>query len=131
MGKITRKIPSYGYNTDMARSSRAYEALPATAKDQLVKLGKDIAVARKRRRMSMVEMGERMMVNLKTVQRLEKGDPAVGMGIVASALWVLGMHRRIGDLVAPESDTTALQEDIQSLPRDFRRTKKQADKFDF
>jgi transcriptional regulator with XRE-family HTH domain len=115
----------------MARSSRAHEALPAAAKGQLVKLGKDIAVARKRRRMSMVEMAERMMVNLKTVQRLEKGDSAVGMGIVASALWVLGMHRRIGDLVAPESDTTALQEDIQSLPRDFRRTKKQSDKFDF
>lgn len=115
----------------MARSSRTYQALPAAAKEQLVKLGKDITVARKRRRMSMVEMAERMMVNLKTVQRLEKGDPAVGVGIVTSALWVLGMHRRIGDLVAPESDTTGLQVDIQNLPRDFRRTSKHADKFDF
>jgi transcriptional regulator with XRE-family HTH domain len=116
---------------NMATASLTHQALPAAAKEQLVKLGKDIAVARKRRRMSMVEMAERMMVNLKTVQRLEKGDPAVGVGIVASALWVLGMHRRIGDLVAPESDTTGLQEDIQNLPRDFRRTRKQADKFDF
>jgi len=115
----------------MARTSRAYQALPAAAQDQLLKLGKDIAVARKRRRMSMAEMAERMMVNLKTVQRLEKGDPAVGVGIIASALWVLGLHRRIGDLVAPESDTTGLQADIQNLPRDFRKTKKQADKFDF
>lgn len=100
----------------MARTSRAYQALPAAAHDQLLKLGKDIAVARKRRRMSMAEMAERMMVNLKTVQRLEKGDPAVGVGIIASALWVLGMHRRIGDLVAPESDMTGLQADIQNLP---------------
>jgi len=121
----------YGYNCGMARTSRAYQALPAAAHDQLLKLGKDIAVARKRRRMSMAEMAERMMVNLKTVQRMEKGDPAVGVGIIASALWVLGMHRRIGDIVAPESDTTGLQADIQNLPRDFRRTKKQAGKFDF
>jgi transcriptional regulator with XRE-family HTH domain len=115
----------------MATPSWTHQTLPAAAKEQLVKLGKDIAVARKRRRMSMVEMAERMMVNLKTVQRLEKGDPAVGVGIVASALWVLGMHRRIGDLVAPESDRSGLQEDIENLPRDFRRTGKQADRFDF
>jgi len=39
--------------------------------------------------------------------------------------------RRLGDLVAPESDTTGLQEDIKNLPRDFRKTRKPADNFDF
>ena len=71
------------------------------------------------------------MVNIKTVQRLEKGDPSVGMGIVATALWVLGMHRRIGDLVAPETDQIGLQEDIKNLPRDFRKSRKQTDLTDF
>jgi hypothetical protein len=79
----------------------------------------------------MSDMVERMMVNLKTVQRMEKGDPAVGIGIAATALWVLGLHRRLGDLVVPESDRVALQEDIKNLPRDFRKSKKQTDKFDF
>ena len=64
-------------------------------------------------------------------QRLEKGDPTVGIGIVAGALWILGLDRRLGDLVAPESDTTGLQEDINNLPRDFRKTRKRADKYDF
>jgi transcriptional regulator with XRE-family HTH domain len=97
----------------------------------LQKLGRDIAVARKRRRMSLTEMAERMMVNIKTVQRLEKGDPSVGIGIVATALWVLGLHRRLGDLVTPESDQIGLQEDMKHLPRDFRRSKKQTDMTDF
>ena len=79
----------------------------------------------------MREMAARMMVNLKTVQRLEKGDPTVGIGMLVTALWILGMHRRLGDLVAPESDTTGLQEDIKNLPRDFRKTRKQADSYDF
>lgn len=79
----------------------------------------------------MRDMATRMMVNLKTVQRLEKGDPTVGVGIVAGALWILGLDRRLGDLVAPESDTTALQEDIKHLPRDFRKARKRADKYDF
>ena len=114
----------------MPQPSRSYKALPTVAADQLQKLGRDISVARKRRRLSMREMAARMMVNLKTVQRLEKGDPTVGIGIFTTALWILGMHRRIGDLVSPENDTAGLQEDIRNLPRDFRRTKK-ADEYDF
>ena len=130
-GHLYCKCPIYGYNYLMTRATRAYPAISESTTDQLQKLGRDIAVARKRRRMSMSEMAERMMVNLKTVQRMEKGDPAVGIGIVATALWVLGLQRRLGDLVAPESDSVALQEDIKNLPRDFRRSKKTTDKFDF
>ncbi len=115
----------------MARTTRAYPALSENALDQLQKLGQGLSVARKRRHMSMSEMAERMMVNVKTVQRMEKGDPAVGIGIVATALWVLGLQRRLGDLVAPETDRVALQEDIKNLPRDFRKSKTQTDKYDF
>jgi transcriptional regulator with XRE-family HTH domain len=115
----------------MTRASQSYPALPAIVVDQLQKLGRDLSVARKRRHLSLSEMADRMMVNFKTVERLEKGDPAVGIGIVAAALWILGMHRRLGDLVAPETDTTGLQEDIRKLPRDFRKTKSRTDKYDF
>jgi transcriptional regulator with XRE-family HTH domain len=123
--------PLYGYNRGMTKASHSYKALPAIALEQLQKLGQDIAVARKRRRMSMRDMAARMMVNLKTVQRLEKGDPTVGIGIVVTALWILGMHRRLGELVAPESDKTGLHEDIKHLPRDFRKARKPSDHFDF
>ncbi len=115
----------------MTRASQSSQALPAVAVDQLQKLGHDLAVARKRRHLSLREMADRMMVNLKTVQRMEKGDPAVGIGIVAAALWILGMHRRLGDLVSPETDATGLQEEIRNLPRDFRKTKNRTDKYDF
>lgn len=115
----------------MTRASRSNPALPTVVVDQLEKLGRDLTVARKRRHLSLREMADRMMVNLKTVERMEKGDAAVGIGIVASALWILGMHRRLGDLVAPETDTTALQQDIKNLPRDFRKAKRDTDKYDF
>src|SRR5258708_11385618 len=75
------KYPLYRYNMEMARATQSFRALPALAADQLQKLGRDISIARKRRRMSLSEMAERMMVNIKTVQRLEKGDPSVGVGI--------------------------------------------------
>lgn len=115
----------------MSKATQSIKALPAATIDQLKKLGRDLAIARKRRRLSLREMAERMMVNLKTVQRMEHGDPVVGIGIVASALWILGMHRRLGDLVSPETDATGLQEEIRNFPRDFRKTKSHSDKYDF
>jgi transcriptional regulator with XRE-family HTH domain len=115
----------------MAKATPSKPALPLIIKDQLQKLGQDLALARKRRRMSLRDIAARMMVNLKTVQRMEKGDPAVGIGIIASALWVLGLHRRLGGLAAPETDAAGLQEDIRQLPRDFRKIKKNKDQYDF
>ena len=115
----------------MTKASRSYEALPPIVSSQLQKLGRDIAIARKRRRLSMKSMAERMMVSLETVQRLEKGDPAVGIGKVAAALWILGMHRRMGDLLAPESDQPGMQAEINRLPRDFRKSRKHKDEMDF
>jgi hypothetical protein len=84
----------------MTKATLSYPALPVMVKDQLQKLGRDLALARKRRRTSL-------------------------------RLWVLGMHRRLGELAAPETDATGLQEDIRQLPRDFRKTKKRDDKYDF
>ena len=130
-GFLACNHPLYGYNQLMARASQSVRALPSVAVDQLQRLGRDLAIARKRRHMSLREMADRMMVNIKTVQRLEKGDPAVGIGILAAALWILGMHRRLGDLVSPETDATGLQEEIRNLPRDFRKTKDRTDKYDF
>ena len=130
-GCLACNRPLYGYNEPMAKASPSYRALPSIAVDQLQKLGRDIAIARKRRQLSMRDMAERMMVNLKTVQRLEKGDPTVGIGIVAGALWILGMHRRLGDLVTPETDATGLKEEIKNLPRDFRKTRKPGTDYDF
>lgn len=115
----------------MTKSSRSLKALPNTVAFLLKKLGKDIAVARKRRRLSMKSMAERAMVSLETIQRLEKGDPAVGIGIIATVLWILGMHQRLGDLISPESDKIGIQEDLRHLPRDFRKPKKQSSDYDF
>ena len=115
----------------MSKGTPSLKAVPGIVVDQLRKLGLDISIARRRRRMSLSQMADRMMVNIKTVQRLEKGDPAVGIGIVATALWILGLHRRLGDLVAPETDHIGLQEDIKNLPRDFRKSQKQREMVDF
>jgi transcriptional regulator with XRE-family HTH domain len=101
----------------MSKATRSIRALPAAADQTLRALGRDISIARKRRRMPQRVLAERMMVNVETVQRLENGDPGVSIGIIATALWALGMLRRLEKLVSPESDAIGQAEEIRRLPR--------------
>ena len=48
-----------------------------------------------------------------TLQRLEAGDPSVGIGIVATALWLIKRHGELGHLAAPEHDKGALEMDVR------------------
>jgi transcriptional regulator with XRE-family HTH domain len=100
----------------MPKSSAARLALPSDVEQVIAMLGRDIAIARKRRRIPLRAMADKMMTSVDTIQRLEKGDPGVGIGIVGTALWVLGMHRRLAEIIAPDTDQLGMHEDIRGLP---------------
>ena len=78
------------------------------------KLGADLAVARLRRRESLKTWAQRMGVSVPTLQRLEAGDPAVGIGIVATALWLIKRDGELGNLAAPEHDQGAIEMDVRA-----------------
>lgn len=101
----------------MSRSSRAASGLPPQSQRAIVQLGKDIALARRRRKLTQRLMAERMLVSVQTVQRLEAGDPTVGLAVLASALHVFGMTQRIATLVAPDTDRAGISEDLARLPK--------------
>jgi transcriptional regulator with XRE-family HTH domain len=107
----------------MPRASRAKEALPAVARKAVTLLGRDIATARTRRRIPQRLFAERMMVSLDTVQRLERGDPGVSLGVLVTALWALGLADRVATLASPSSDTLGTAEEIGRLPRRVRSPK--------
>jgi len=101
----------------MPRSSRAASGLPPQSHRAIVQLGKDIALARRRRKLPQRLMAERMLVSVQTVQRLEAGDPTVGLAVLASALHVFGMTQRLAALVAPDTDLAGISEDLARLPK--------------
>ena len=54
-----------------------------------------------------------MGVSVPTLQRLEAGDPGVGIGIVATALWLIQRDTELGNLAAPEQDRGAIEMDVR------------------
>src|SRR3989304_3146339 len=101
----------------MSKASLATNALPAPAAKAVELLARDIATARKRRRIPQRLLAQRMMVSLDTVQRLERGDAGVSLGVVATALWALGLVDRLASLAAPDQDMVGKTEEMKRLPR--------------
>ncbi len=98
----------------MPKTSRSLSQLTPATIAALEKLGSDLAVARLRRGESLKTWAGRMGITAPTLMRLEAGDPGVGIGIVASALWLLGMDSRLADLASPEHDKGALELDVRA-----------------
>jgi transcriptional regulator with XRE-family HTH domain len=95
--------------------------LPLPAAHALRKLGRDLALARRKRGFSTEDMAARLFVSRSTLWRLERGDPSVATGTLATALFILQLHDRLGNLAAPGADEIALALDERRLPRRIRR----------
>ena len=97
----------------MPKTARALLHLPPATAAAIEKLGADLAVARLRRKESLKTWAKRMGVSVPTLQRLEAGDPAVGIGIIATALWLIKRDGELGNLAAPELDRGAIEMDVR------------------
>ncbi len=97
--------------------TQATHALPRAAKRALAKLGADIAVARKKRRLSTVSMAERAFISRGTLYKVERGDPSVSIGIYATVLAILGLADRLGQTADRRDDSLGLDIDEDRLPR--------------
>ena len=78
--------------------------LQRNIKDSSSQLAMSIRTARKRRGWTIAEMAEKIEVTPRTVTRLEHGDHKVNLGIVLSALIVLGMVDKLTHSIEPDKD---------------------------
>src|SRR5271170_6140795 len=96
-------------------------SIPLPAAHALRKLGRDLALARRKRGISTSDMAARLFVARNTLWRLERGDPTVALGTLMTAAFILNLHDRLANLAAPASDELALGLDERRLPKRIRR----------
>ena len=108
----------------MSNMPRTYSRL---SREALLLLGKQIRLARKQRRMSEHDLAARVGIARSTLQRIEKGDPAVEIGLVFEAAILTGV-----DLFVPETTTLAPQigridDKLALMPGSIRGTRREID----
>lgn len=99
----------------MPKAPAALGILPAAATNALRSLGENLAIARLRRRESQREWAGRLGCSVPTLIRLERGDPGVGVGLYATALWLIGRVSGLPALAAPAEDRGALEGDVREV----------------
>lgn len=100
--------------------STSLDTLPLTVRRSLTKLGRDIAVARKKRNLTTLMMAERLGIAKSTYFKVEKGNPTVSMGVYAMALFVLGFAAALGEIIDVRQDDQGLLLDAERLPERVR-----------
>jgi len=97
--------------------------LPLPVERAIQKLGSDLSLARRRRRISQASLAERIGASLNTVKRMEKGDPRVPLHFVARALHVVGDIERLSQLLDTGQDQIGLMLMDAQLPKRIRARK--------
>jgi transcriptional regulator with XRE-family HTH domain len=101
----------------MPKPPEAFSSLPPAAAQALRQLGENLAIARVRRRETQRAWSKRIGVSVPTLIRLERGDPGVGIGIVATALWMMGRVQALPELADPAKDLGALEREVRNAAR--------------
>lgn len=101
----------------MSKASDALATLPPVASEALRQLGENLAIARVRRRESQRAWAKRLGVSIPTLIRMEHGEPGVGIGIYATALWLLGRVQALPELADPAHDRGALELEVRGAVR--------------
>ena len=76
----------------------------------LEKLGENIKLARKRRKLTTIQVAERADINRSTLTEIEKGKPSVSMGAYFNTLRVLGLQDDFLKLAADDEYGRKLQD---------------------
>ena len=97
----------------MSKTPTALTQMPPSTLAALSQLGADLAVARLRRKESLKTWAKRLGVSVPTLLRLEAGEPSVSLGVLATALWLIGRDAALGNLATPKDDRGALELDIR------------------
>lgn len=69
--------------------------LPVKLKENLSIMGEQLRLARLRRKLTMEQVAERAQCSRLTIARLEKGNPAVSIGVLVRVLYALQLSEDI------------------------------------
>ena len=95
--------------------------IPFAVENGVKQLGRHIAIARKRRRLSQADLAEKAGLTRLLLSRIERGSPTSGVQAYFAALWALGLEREFADLASPDRDEEGKRLERLRLPKRVRK----------
>jgi transcriptional regulator with XRE-family HTH domain len=101
----------------MPRPLQFNETAPFAVRDGALRLGERLALARKRRRLTLRELAAKAGISYDTARAAEAGNLQTGLGAYLAMLWAMGLESEINSFLDPDRDETGKQLEIARQPR--------------
>lgn len=113
----------------MSRRSKITHSPPAAVEDALKRLGRNIRIARLRRRLRIQDVADRIGTSRFTVADLERGKPSTSVAAYFGSLWALGLLEQVREVADPDMDEEGKILERARLPGQARRRRRNHDDF--
>jgi transcriptional regulator with XRE-family HTH domain len=105
----------------LVRTTKGSPVYPQVVR-ALAKLGRDVSLARRRRRIAAEDFAKQIGVSRATLHRLENGDPGISLNTLTMAMFVLGRINAMSELADPAKDDVGMMLARQEAPRRVQRS---------
>jgi transcriptional regulator with XRE-family HTH domain len=110
----------------MPRALQLHQTAPFAVKQGARQIGERIALARKRRRLSLRALAAKAGVSYDTARAVEAGNLQTGLGATLALLWAMGLESEIASFADPERDHEGKQRELARLPQRVRQRKERS-----
>ncbi|HQY09558.1 MAG: helix-turn-helix domain-containing protein [Burkholderiales bacterium] len=111
----------------MPRPLQLNQTAPFAVRDGALRIGERLAVARKRRRLTLRELAAKAGISYDTARAVEAGNLQTGFGAYLAMLWAMGLDSEIQAFADPERDEEGKQLELSRLPQRVRPRKEPFD----
>lgn len=111
----------------MSRRSKITHSPPAEVEEALKRLGRNIRIARLRRRLRIQDVADRIGTSRFTVADLERGKPSTSVAAYFGSLWALGLLDQVEKVADPDMDEEGKILERARLPGKARRRRRTSD----
>lgn len=108
----------------MSRRSKITHSPPAEVEEALKRLGRNIRIARLRRRLRIQDVADRIGTSRFTVADLERGKPSTSVAAYFGSLWALGLLDQVEKVADPDMDEEGKILERERLPGQARRRRR-------
>lgn len=102
---------------ETVRTTKGGNVIHRQVEHVMAKIGADISLARRVRRMATDDFANRIGISRATLHRLEAGDPGISMNTFIMALHALGRLEALAAVVDPANDHVTLMQMMADVPK--------------
>lgn len=111
----------------MPRPLQLKDTAPLAVRTGTRRIGERVALARKRRRLTLRELAAKAGISYDTARAVETGNLQTGLGAYLAMLWAMGLESEIEAIADPERDEEGKQLELTRLPERVRHRKEHLD----